>query len=261
MEKTLNGIFGLFDLAGKVAIVTGGSKGLGFMMAEGLAEAGADVVICARNLAQCEKAAERISQLGVGILAVRCDVSKSDDVTTLVEKTIQRFGRIDILINNAGYMWEMPLETASVEKWHQTFDINVTGTFLCSQAVGKQMIVQRGGKIINISSIAGVASTDPALADNVPYSASKGAVIAFTRDLARKWSNYGITVNAIAPGFFNTRMTQYLMVHRHPPLMNAIPMKRLGERHEIKGVVVFLASAAADYITGQILTVDGGATA
>ncbi len=259
--KSAKGDQGLFDLAGKVVIVTGGSTGLGFMMAEGLAEAGANIVLCARNLEQCDEAAKKISQIGVDVLAVRCDVIDTDDVNSLMEKTISRFGRIDVLINNAGYVWEEPLESVSLDKWNHTMNTNVTGTFLCSQAAGKHMIEQGGGKIINISSIAGIASTDAELADDIPYSASKGAINAFTRDLARKWCNHNINVNAIAPGFFATKMSKYIVEHRHPQLMNAIPMKRLGEKDEIKGVAVFLASSASNYITGQILAVDGGALA
>ncbi len=254
-------VHGLFSLAGKIAIVTGGSKGLGLMMAEGLAEAGADLVLCARNLAPCRQAAKRLAEIGGKAMAFRCDVSNPEDVKALIKKTIARFGRIDILINNAGYVWEEPLEKVSVAKWNQTMAVNMTGTFLCSQAAGKEMIEQGGGKIINIVSIAGLASTPVDVADNVPYSTSKGAIVAFTRDLARKWSRYHINVNAIAPGFFSTEMSEYLVEHRWPQMMNGIPMQRLGEKDEIKGVAVFLASEAANYITGQILAVDGGAMA
>jgi len=248
----------LFRLDGRVAIVTGGSKGLGLMMAEGLAEAGAKVVLCARNMDECEKAAGSVAESGVTCVAVRCDVSVPEDVTAMAEKALSQFGRIDVLINNAGYAWEEPLERVSHEKWLRTFAVNATGTFLCCQAAGRQMIKQGSGKIINIASIAGVASIDPELANSVPYSASKGAVVAMTRDLARKWSRYNINVNAIAPGYFATRMSQYLIEHRGKQMMSTIPMKRLGEKDEIKGVAVFLSSAASNYITGQILSVDGG---
>lgn len=251
----------LFRLDGKVAVVTGSSRGLGLMMAEGLAEAGSHVVLCARNLDACERAAMSIAGTGVQLLAARCDVSNPNDVRVLVERTLSRFGRLDILVNNAGYVSEEPLEKVSLEQWNRTFAANSTGTFLCCQAAGRQMILQEAGKIINIVSVAGLASIDPDLADSVPYSASKGAVVAMTRDLARKWSRYGIQVNAIAPGYFATRMSAHLVEHRWQPLMNAIPMKRLGEKDEIKGVAVFLASAASNYMTGQILAVDGGAMA
>lgn len=248
----------LFRLDGKVAIVTGGSRGLGFWMAEALAEAGASIVLCARKLDACEEAARAIREKGAQTLAVGCDVTDPAAVKALVERTISEFGHIDILINNAGFIWEEPPEKVSLETWNKTLAINATGTFLCSQEAGKQMIKQRSGKIINIASISGLVSIDPELSNTVPYSAAKGAIIALTRDLARKWCQYNITVNAIAPGYFATKMSKYLVEHRQPQLMNAIRMKRLGTRDEIKGVAVFLASAASNYITGQVLVVDGG---
>jgi NAD(P)-dependent dehydrogenase (short-subunit alcohol dehydrogenase family) len=251
-------VIDLFRLDGKVAIVTGGSRGLGLWMAEGLAEAGADVVLCARKLEPCEEAAKAIAEIGVRSLAVGCDVTDPDAVKALVERTLSEFGRIDILVNNAGYIWEEPPESVTLETWNRTLAINATGTFLCSQEAGRQMIKQRQGKIINITSVSGLASVDPDLSNTIPYSAAKGAIVAFTRDLARKWCPHNINVNAIAPGYFGTKMSKFLVEHRNPQLMNAIHMKRLGVKDEIKGVAVFLSSAAANYITGQILAVDGG---
>ncbi len=248
----------LFRLDGKVAIVTGGSRGLGSWMAEGLAEVGANVVLCARKLEPCEEAAKAIRDIGVRSLAVGCDVTDPDAVKALVERTISEFGRVDILINNAGFIWEEPPEKVSLETWNKTLSINATGTFLCSQEAGKHMIAQRQGKIINIASISGLASVDPELSNTVAYSASKGAVVALTRDLARKWCQYNINVNAIAPGYFATKMSKFLVENRQPQLMRAIHMKRLGTKDDIKGVAVFLCSAAANYITGQTLAVDGG---
>jgi NAD(P)-dependent dehydrogenase (short-subunit alcohol dehydrogenase family) len=250
----------LFRLDGKVAVVTGGSRGLGLWMAEGLAEAGADVLLCARKIGPCEEAAKAIAEIGVRSLAVACDVTDPDAVTALVERAVAEFGKIDILINNAGFIWEEPPESASLETWNKTLAINATGTFLCSQAAGRRMIEQGGGKIINIASVSGLTSIDSELSNTVPYSAAKGAVVALTRDLARKWCPHNITVNAIAPGYFATRMSKYLVEHRGPQLMSAIRMKRLGTKDEIKGVAVFLSSAAADYITGHVLVVDGGVT-
>jgi gluconate 5-dehydrogenase len=251
----------LFRLEGKVAIVTGGSRGLGRIMAEGLAEAGAKVVVCARKLEACEASAEALRSTGAKCLALGCDVTDPGDVRALIERTVDDFGRVDVLVNNAGYAWEAPLEEVTLEEWSRTFSVNATGTFLCSQEAGRRMIDQGSGKIVNILSVAGMASVDPRLADSVPYSASKGAVAALTRDLARKWCRYNINVNAIAPGYFATKMSQYLIEHRKDALMNSIPIGRLGEPDEIKGVVVFLASAAADYVIGQILAVDGGVLA
>jgi gluconate 5-dehydrogenase len=253
-------VIDLFKLDGKVAIVTGGSRGLGLWIAEGLAEAGADVVLCARKLEPCEEAAETIKKIGVRSLAVGCDVTDPDGVRLLVEKTVSEFGRVDTLINNAGFIWETPPEIVTLEIWNKTLAINATGTFLCSQEAGKQMIKQMQGKIINITSISGLASVDPDLSNTVPYSAAKGAIVALTRDLARKWCPYNITVNAIAPGYFATKMSKFLVEHREPQLMNAIHMKRLGTEDDIKGVAVFLASDAASYITGQTIATDGGVT-
>lgn len=251
----------LFRLDGKVALVTGGSRGLGFIMARGLSEAGATVVLCARELEACEASAEALRSFGAQSMALRCDVTEPGDVAALVERTVERFGRVDVLVNNAGYTWEARLEEVSLEQWDRTFAVNTTGAFLCCQQAGRRMIERKSGKIINILSVAGMASVDPKIADCVPYAASKGAVAALTRDLARKWSRHNINVNAIAPGYFETKMSRYLLEHRRDAVMNSIPMGRLGKPDEIKGVVVFLASAAADYITGQILAVDGGALA
>jgi NAD(P)-dependent dehydrogenase (short-subunit alcohol dehydrogenase family) len=248
----------LFRLDGKVAIVTGGSRGLGFWMAEGLAEAGADIVLCARKLPPCEEAAKAIRGIGARCSAFGCDVSDPAQVKGVVEKAVSEFGHIDILINNAGFIWEEPLESMSLEKWNQTISINATGTFLFSQEVGRHMIAQRQGKIVNIASVAALVSADPELSNTVAYSASKGAVVALTRDLARKWCQYNITVNAIAPGYFATKMSKFLVENRQPQLMRTIQMKRLGTKDDIKGVAVFLCSPAANYITGQTLVVDGG---
>jgi gluconate 5-dehydrogenase len=248
----------LFRLDGKVAIVTGGSRGLGFWMAEGLAEAGADIVLCARKLAPCEEAAKAIREIGARCAAFSCDVSDPGQVKDVVEKALAEFGHIDILINNAGFIWEEPLENMSLEKWNRTLAINATGTFLFTQEVGKQMIKQRQGKIINIASVAALVSADPELSNTVAYSASKGAVVALTRDLARKWCQYNININSIAPGYFATKMSKFMVENRQPQLMRTIQMKRLGTKDDIKGVAVFLCSAAANYITGQTLAVDGG---
>jgi NAD(P)-dependent dehydrogenase (short-subunit alcohol dehydrogenase family) len=248
----------LFRLDGKVAIVTGGSRGLGFWIAEGLAEAGADIVLCARKLEPCEEAAKVIRGIESRCTAFSCDVSDPAQVKDVVEKALAEFGHIDILINNAGFIWEEPLESMSLEKWNRTLAINATGTFLFTQEVGKHMIKQKQGKIINIASVAALVSADPELSNTVAYSASKGAVVSLTRDLARKWCQYNININAIAPGYFATKMSKFLIENRQPQLMRTIQMKRLGTKDDIKGVAVFLCSAAASYITGQILAVDGG---
>lgn len=248
----------LFDLTGKVAIITGGATGLGRQMAEGLAEMGANLVLCARKLERCEAAAAELNQLGVRAIGLRCDVTNQDEVNAVVEKTRAEFGRIDILINNSGRTWGAPAENMSLDDWQKVINTNVTGTFLCSQAVGRVMIEQGGGKIINITSIAGLMGSPPEIADVIGYSTSKGAVIAFTRDLACKWARHNINVNAIAPGWFRTHMSEWVLDHRSEAIKPFIPLQRFGGPDELKGAVVYLASAASNYMTGQVLIVDGG---
>jgi NAD(P)-dependent dehydrogenase (short-subunit alcohol dehydrogenase family) len=250
----------LFDLTGRVALITGGGAGLGRQMAEGLAEMGANIVLCARKQERCEQAAEELRGLGVATLGLGCDVTSPESIQLVVDAVVARFGGIDILINNAGTSWGAPAEEMSLEHWNKVIATNLTGTFLCSQAVGKIMIGQRRGKIINIASIAGMAGSPEAL-DAVGYSASKGGVITMTRDLARKWAAHGIYVNAIAPGWFPTRMSSAVIERNREAFLKSIPLGRFGNDHDLKGAAVFLASSASDYVTGQVLVVDGGQTA
>lgn len=252
----------LFDLSGKVALVTGGSRGLGEEMALGLGEAGAAVAITARRDAWLRPTEEALKGHGIDVLAMSCDVSKADQVEAAVAAVLDRFGTIDILINNAGISWGAPADSMPHDKWQAVLDVNVTGSFFMSQVVGRHLIQRgRGGKIINVASIAGLVGTPSGVLDAVGYSASKGAVIALTRDLAVKWAPHGITVNAIAPGFFPTRMTQGVLERSQQYVEQTIPMGRVGRPGELKGVALFLASAASDYITGQVIVVDGGVTA
>lgn len=250
----------LFDLSGRVAVVTGGSIGLGRQMAEGLAEAGANIVLCARKKERCEQAAEELKRLGVETLALGCDVKNPEQVRDVVEQTHSRFGRVDILINNAGTSWGAPVEEMKLEHWNKVIETNLTGTFLFSQAVGKFMVQQRRGKIINISSVAGIQGAPPEF-QAIGYHASKGAVIAFTRDLACKWGAHNIQVNAIAPGWFPTHMSQVVIERNREAFLKNIPLGRFGGDSDLKGVAVFLASAASDFVTGHTLVVDGGQTA
>jgi gluconate 5-dehydrogenase len=185
-------------------------------------------------------------------------VTNQDEVNAMVEKTRAEFGRVDILVNNSGRTWAAPAENMSLADWQKVMDANVTGTFLCSQAAGRVMIEQGGGKIINITSIAGFFGAPPELVDSVSYHTSKGAVIAFTRDLACKWSKYNIYVNAIAPGWFRTHMSEWVLDHRGESLLSYIPLGRFGGPDELKGAVVYLASDASNYMIGQVLMVDGG---
>jgi len=255
----------LFDLTGRVAIVTGGSIGLGRQMAEGLAEMGADLVLCARKQERCHQAAEELQQLGVKAIALGCDVKNPDSIQEMVEATLSQFGRIDVLINNAGISWGAPVEEMRLEDWNKVIETNLTGTFLCAQAVGKVMIRQRmggnsAGKIINIASVAGLGGA-PAELPAIGYHASKGGIISFTKDLACKWASHNIQVNAIAPGWFPTHMSNRVLEHHEELFLSHIPLRRFGNEHDLKGAAVFLASAASNYVTGHVLVVDGGQSA
>lgn len=248
----------LFDLTGKVAIVTGGGRGLGSQIAEGLGEAGANLVICSRKIEACEETRKYLVEKGVQCLALQCDVRNPLQVQQVVDKTMEHFGRVDILVNNSGTTWGAPVIDMPLEAWNKVMDINVTGTFLMSQAVGKVMIEQKAGKIINIASVSGLVGSDPRNMDAISYSTSKGAVISFTRDLAVKWGQYNIHVNAIAPGFFPTKMSKQTLAEKGDRILELTPLKRFGSDQDLKGAAVFLASDASNYVTGTILTVDGG---
>lgn len=252
----------LFDLSGKTAVVTGGGSGLGRQMAEGLAEMGANLVLCARKAERCEAAAAELAKLGVQAVGMRCDVRDPTEVQAVVERARAEIGEIDILVNCAGTVWGAATEEMPLEGWQKVIDVNLTGTFLFAQAVGRAMIEQgAGGKIVNIASVAGLRGAPPEIMNSVPYNASKGGVIAFTRDLAWKWARHGINVNAIAPGWFPSEMSSFVLDAQGDKLRRHIPLGRFGGPHDLKGAVVFLASAASDYVTGHTLVVDGGESA
>ncbi|MEH7073177.1 SDR family oxidoreductase [Neobacillus drentensis] len=251
----------LFDLTGKVAVVTGGGRGLGQQIAEGFAEVGANVVVCSRKLEACEEVSQELKRLGVDSLALKCDVTNPDDIRNVVERTVERFGRIDILVNNSGASWGAPVEEMPLEAWKKVIDVNVTGTFLMSQAVGRIMLQQKSGKIINIASVAGLKGSNPQYMNAIGYNSSKGAVITFTKDLAVKWGPSGIYVNAIAPGFFPTKMSKGLLDQGGEAILQGTPLRKFGSDTDLKGVALFLAAPASDYVTGDILIVDGGAHA
>ncbi|WP_431028552.1 SDR family oxidoreductase [Lysinibacillus sp. LZ02] len=255
-------VLDLFALKGKTAVITGGGRGLGAQIAQGFAEAGiANIVLCSRNVVACEEVGKRLEDhFDVKTLALTCDVTNAEDVKQVVEKTVEQFGTIDILVNNSGTSWAAPVDQMPKEAWEKVMNINVTGTFLMSQAVGKVMMANKSGKIINIASIAGFGGT-PEFMQTIGYNTSKGAVITFTKDLAVKWGRYNIHVNAIAPGFFPTKMSSKLIETGQEQIMASTPLKRLGSEEDLKGAAVFLASSASDYVTGDILTVDGGASA
>lgn len=251
----------LFKLEGKVAIVTGGATGIGRQMAGALAEMGANVVVCARDVARCEQAAAELESTGVRALGLACDVRSEADIASVVGRTHAEFGRIDVVVNNAGTVWvDWPEETPT-EGWQKVVDVNLTGPFFLSRAVGPIMIGQKSGRIINIASVAGLKGAPAEILNAVSYHATKGGLIAFTRDLACKWARHGITVNAIAPGWFPTEMTGSLLSAHQETLLDHVPLRRLGGENDLKGAVVFLASDAGAYVTGHTLVVDGGESA
>lgn len=248
----------LFSLKGKVAIVTGGGRGLGEQIAIGFAEAGANVVVCSRRVEACEEVSGKLKEIGVESMALKCDITSPEDVKDVVEQTREKFGKIDILVNNSGASWGAPAEEMPLEAWQKVLNVNVTGTFLMSQAAGRVMLEQGSGKIINIASVAGLKGSNPKVMDAIGYNASKGAVITFTKDLAAKWGPRGIYVNAIAPGFFPTKMSKGLLEKGGQAILEGTPLRKFGSDTDLKGVAVFLAASASDYITGDVVIVDGG---
>jgi gluconate 5-dehydrogenase len=256
MSKTVKD---LFDLTGKTAIVTGGSRGLGKEMAEGLAEAGANLMLCARREEWLGETVEEFRAKGFNVAGRVCDVSKPEEIQAVVDETISKFGRIDILINNAGVSWGAMPEDMPLEKWQKVLDVNLTGCFLFAQAAGREMLKNKSGSIINIASISGITSSanGPFYAG---YAASKAGLIGLTRELAASWGRRGIRVNAIAPGFFHSRLADAVIdiYERSIQETNAIP--RIGSEGELKGAAVFLASDASSYVTGQTIIIDGGMT-
>ncbi len=251
----------LFDLQGKVSLVTGGGYGLGKIMATGLAEAGSNVVVCSRKLEACEETARELEKAGVESLPLKCDLTNETDVDLAISNTLDRFNRIDILVNNAGRTWGAPPEDFKLKDWQKVIDVNLNGTFLITQRAGREMIRQKSGKIINISSYAGLGGTDPNHLNAIPYNTSKGALIVFTKDLATKWAPHNINVNCIVPGWFPSKMTKWMIDNKGEALSSRMLIKRFGREEDLKGAIVYLASPASDYVTGQTLCVDGGLSA
>lgn len=251
----------LFSLHGRTALVTGGSRGLGLEIAQGLGESGARVAIAARRREWLDDALRSLQSVGIDALAITGDVADPAATGRMVDEITAAFGRIDILVNAAGRTWGAPSVEMPLERWHEVMEANATGTFLMSQAAGRGMIERGYGRIINVASVAGLAGTPPDVMDAVGYSASKGAIIALTRDLAVKWARHGVTVNALAPGFFPTRMSEKVIARAGARLDAWIPLGRVGKAGELKGAAIFLASDAASYVTGQVIAVDGGLTA
>ena len=252
----------LMSLQGRVSVVTGGATGIGFRMALGLAEAGASVVIASRKLDACEQAVQEIKkETGAKTLAVACDVTKADQVESMKDAVMQRFGRVDALVNNAGRAWVAPPEEMPLERWQQVFDLNITAPFLCAQVLGREMIRAKRGKIINIASIAGLVGRNPRAYNSIAYGASKGALVNFTRDLAVKWAQHNIQVNCICPGFFVTPLNQKLYEKNKENIDRDIPLGRTGGPDDLKAIAVLLASEGSDFMTGTVIPVDGGSIA
>lgn len=252
----------LFDLSGKTALITGGSRGLGLQMAEALGEMGAKVAITARKAAELAEARSHLSGLGVETHTVVNDLQNAEAVKPMVAEVLETFGRIDILVNNAGATWGAPAEDHPLNAWHKVINLNLTAIFLLSQTVGKlSMIPRKYGKIVNIASIAGLVGTEPGFMPTIAYNSSKGGVVNFTRSLAAEWARYNITVNAIAPGVFPSKMSQGMIDRSEQYILQQTPLRRLGGDQDLKGLTVLLASDASAYITGQTIAVDGGFTA
>jgi len=251
----------LLDLSGRVALVTGGSRGLGLQIAEALGEMGAKLALSARKKDELEQAKKHLASLGVSAQAFVCDLGKRETIPPVVDQVLGTFGKVDILVNNAGATWGAPAEDHPLEAWDKLVNLNLTGAFVITQLVGgKSMIPARWGRIINIASVAGLMGQDPRIVRTIAYNATKGGLVNFTRALAAEWGSHGITVNAICPGFFPSKMTRATLGTTGELIRDWTPTKRLGNDEDLKGLAVLLASEASRHITGQAIAVDGGAT-
>jgi NAD(P)-dependent dehydrogenase (short-subunit alcohol dehydrogenase family) len=251
----------LLSLKGKNAVITGGSRGLGLQMAEALGEMGAKVAITARKKDELDAAVAHLKKLGIEARAYVCDIGKREQVAPLAEAVLKDFGRVDILVNNAGATWGSPAEDHPVEAWDKLVNVNLTGAFLLSQQIAKRsMIPNKWGRIINTASVAGLTASDPRVVKTVAYNATKHGLIGLTRQCAAEWGEHGITVNAICPGFFPSKMTKATLDTAGKAVLEVTPTRRLGNDEDLKGLAVLLASEASRHITGQAIAVDGGAT-
>ena len=257
------GVKQLFDIAGRTALVTGGSRGLGLQIAEALGEMGARVAIVARKRDELEEAAAHLRSMRIEAVPLTCDMANAAAIPPLVLQAIAALGPIDILVNNAGATWGAPTLEHPLEAWHKVVNLNLTAMFVVCQEVGRRsMVPRRSGKIINIASILGLGGGgDVGRAPTLAYNTTKGGVVNFTRSLAVEWAPYNINVNAIAPGFFPTKMTRGVMETMGDAVADRAPMKRVGGPEDLKGLAVLFASEACAFITGQIVAVDGGVTA
>jgi NAD(P)-dependent dehydrogenase (short-subunit alcohol dehydrogenase family) len=251
----------LFSLDGKVALITGGSRGLGLQMAEALGEMGCKLAITARKSGELDQARAHLEKMGFEVLTVVNDLSKTDQIPGMVDQVLQRYDTIDILVNNAGATWSAPAEEYPDEAWHKVLGLNVDSVFFLSREVARRcMIPNKSGKIINIASVAGLRGSATNVS-TLAYHTSKGAAVNFTRALASEWGKYNINVNAICPGFFPSKMSAGLLEKVAETVIARAPLHRIGGDEDLKGVVVFLASEASRHITGQSIAVDGGISA
>lgn len=252
----------LLDLTGRTAIVTGGSRGLGLQIAEGLGEMGAEVLLTARKADELEQAVAHLTAMGIKALAIPGDMGKPESVAAFVDAALARLGDVDILVNNAGANWAAPMEDYPFDAWMKLLNVNLTGVFLLTQAIGKRsMIPRRRGKVLNVASIAGLRGNRPDEGEMIGYNTTKGALVNFTRTLAAEWGEHDINVNALAPGFFETKMTRGLLAQKGSALTAHAPLGRLGDAEDLKGPAVLLCSDAGKHVTGQVLAVDGGVMA
>ncbi len=252
------GVKDLFNLSGKIALITGGSRGLGLQIAEAYGEMGAKVAITARKQGELDEAAAHLGRQGVETLTVAGDLSKFDTIPAMVDRVLAKYGTVDILVNNAGTTWGAPAEEYPPEAWHKVMNLNINAMFFLTQEIGKRcMIPRRSGKIVNMSSVAGLRAHGSGMT-TIAYNTSKAAVLQFTRALAAEWGKYGINVNAICPGFFPSKMSRGLLQKIEKDVVAATPLGRLGGDEDLKGVAVYFASEASRHATGQYLAIDGG---
>jgi gluconate 5-dehydrogenase len=255
------GVKKLLDLSGKVALVTGGSRGLGLQIAEALGEMGAKLALTARKKDELDSAVARLKNQGIQATAFVCDIGRREEIAPLAEGVMRLFKKIDILVNNAGATWGAPAETHPLDAWDKLVNVNLSGLFALTQIIARQsMIPAKWGRIINVASVAGLMGQDPRFAATAAYTATKHGVVGLTRQLAAEWGVHGITVNAICPGFFPSKMTRGVLDKISASIIELTPNRRLGGEEDLKGIAVLLASEASRHITGQAIAVDGGAT-